>query len=190
MKTVLASIRIFLALTLLTGVVYPLVVIAVAQAFFSRQANGSLLVRDGKPVGSELIGQNFTREVYFQSRPSATAYNPLPSGGSNLSPASNALLSFVRANEAAFLAANPSAKGRPVPADMLLASCSGLDPHISVESALLQADRVARARGLDSARKNEIISLIGRLAEGRDLGFLGEPRINVLKLNLALDEMK
>lgn len=173
-------------LTLLTGLIYPLTVTGLAQALFPVQANGSLLLQDGRVVGSALIGQPFDDPRYFWGRPSATAswpYNAAASGGSNLSPSNPALTEAAQARITALRSADPG-NDAPAPADLVTASASGLDPHISVAAALYQAPRVARARGIGIA---VIRKLILQETEGRQLGFLGEPRVNVLTLNLALE---
>lgn len=173
MKTFLTALKLFLLLTFLTGLVYPLAVTGYARLLHRDKAAGSLVAADGKTVGSGLIAQKFTRPEYFHPRPSAVDYNPMPSGGSNLSPASAAL----RAT-----AAGRAAEGAA--GEMLFASASGLDPHISPEAALAQAGRVAQARGVS---KVDIMSLVERVVEGRTFGLLGEPRVNVLLLNIELD---
>jgi len=183
------AIVLFLVLTLITGIAYPLVVTGIAQAVFSAQANGSILMHAGKPVGSRLIGQAFSDPKYFWGRPSATTpqpYNGLASTGSNLGPLNPALTDGIKARLAALRAADPTSKAS-VPVDLVTASASGLDPDISLAGAYYQADRVARLRGIEVAK---VKSLIGAHAQGRALGFLGEPRVNVLELNLALDELK
>lgn len=188
-KTILPALRMLLVLTILTGVVYPLVITAAAQVLFPTQANGSL-IRDGETViGSALIGQNMNGDPrYFWLRPSAVNYNPLPSGGSNLAPTSATLQAAVIARADAFITPNGVTNASSlVPAEMLFTSGSGLDPHISPEAARLQAGRVAVARGLDEAR---LLMLINDMAEAPQLGILGQPRINVLLLNLALDALQ
>ena len=179
----------FLILTVITGVIYPLVVTGIAQVVFPHQANGSLIVIDGKTYGSELIGQQFDDPEYFWGRPSATSpkpYNAASSSGSNLGPTNPALISTVAERVKALHAADP-ANTLPIPVDLVTASASGLDPHISVASALYQVRRVATARGLSEA---EVRSLVKKYTEGRQFGFLGEPRVNVLSLNLALDGLQ
>jgi potassium-transporting ATPase KdpC subunit len=174
------------ALTLITGLLYPLVVTGVAQVLFPRQANGSLILIDGKPVGSSLIGQPFDAPKYFWGRPSATSpfpYNAAASSGSNLGPTNDALIKAVQARIDALKAADPD-NPLPLPVDLVTASASGLDPHISPAAAEYQIRRIARVRGLD---ETVVQRLVVQHSEGRQLGVLGEPRVNVLTLNLALD---
>jgi len=184
-----------LILTVITGVIYPLVVTGIAQVVFPHQANGSLIMVSGKAVGSELIGQQFDDPKYFWGRISATstfAYNAFNaealtgSSGSNYGPLNPALLDMVQARIDALKAADPD-NTLPIPVDLVTASASGLDPHISVASALYQVHRVAAARGLDEA---QVKSLVDKNTEGRQFGFLGEARVNALLLNLALDEIQ
>ena len=173
-------------LTLCTGVVYPFAVTGLAQLLFPHQANGSLVVRDEKVIGSELIGQYFDQPKYFWSRPSATSpfpYNAAASSGSNLGPTNPALNEAVKGRVAALRAADPG-NDNPVPVDLVTASGSGLDPHISLAAAAFQVRRVARARGLE---EGAVERLVMQYTEGRQFGLLGELRVNVLKLNLALD---
>ncbi|WP_337997783.1 potassium-transporting ATPase subunit KdpC [Oleispirillum naphthae] len=177
-----------LVMTALTGIAYPFAVTGIAELAFPRQAHGSLIERDGKVVGSALIGQAFSGPGYFHGRPSAAGqgYDAANSGGSNLAPSARALAEAVRARIAAERAANPGERG-PVPADLVTASASGLDPHLSPAAAAWQAARVALARGL---AVEEVRALIAARTEGRTFGLLGEPRVNVLALNLALDERR
>lgn len=175
----------FAALTLVTGIVYPLAVTGIAKTVFPAQAAGSLIEKDGKTIGSALIGQNFSDPKNFWSRPSATspmANNAANSGGSNQGPLNPALIDAVKGRIAALQTADPTNKAA-IPVDLVTASASGLDPQISVAAALYQAPRVARERNLPLA---QIQALIDQATEGRLLGFIGEPRVNVLKLNLAM----
>lgn len=190
MKTqLIISIKIFAVFTLLCGVIYPLLITGIAQSVFPNKANGSMIVVDDKIVGSELIGQKFDSASYFQSRPSAVDYNPLPSGGSNLGPSSEKLKEQVLECEAQFRKANELPESEKVPSEMLFASASGLDPHISPQAALLQVERVASARNLNSEQKQQLVKLVNDLTEKPQFSVLGESRINILKLNLALDNL-
>ncbi len=180
------ALRMTVLLTILTGLIYPGLVTAVCQLLFKNQANGSLIVRNGHVIGSTLIAQNFTQPEYFHPRPSAAGndgYDASASNASNLGPTSQKLYNRVKASAAQFRKDNPSDVAA-LPADGLTASGSGLDPHISVANAAVQAARVAKARRVDPA---SVRRLIDSATEHRDLGFLGEPRVNVLALNLALD---
>jgi K+-transporting ATPase ATPase C chain len=184
-----SSILATLVLALLFCGVYPIVVWGIAQLAFPRQANGSLLSANGRIIGSSLIGQPFSGERYFHPRPSAAGsdgYDATSSGGSNLGPLSQKLMDQVKERLSAYRAENHIPVGVPIPADAVTASASGLDPHISLKNAELQAPRVARARNIPA---NDVRETIQRFTEGPDLGFLGDPGVNVLKLNLALDAL-
>jgi potassium-transporting ATPase KdpC subunit len=185
LKELNPGLRMMVVLTILTGFIYPAVVTVLSQTLFRDQANGSLIVSNGQVIGSRLIGQNFSKAEYLHPRPSAagSGYDPTASGGSNIGPASRKLNDRVKAAVEAFRKDNPDFTGA-IPADAVTASSSGLDPHISPRNAELQAARVARARNVPL---QQVQSLIGQHTEGRDLGFLGEPRVNVLEVNLALD---
>lgn len=189
MKTLIRpAITLFATLSVITGIAYPLAVTGIAKAVFPNQANGSLILKEGKPVGSSLIGQNFADAKYFWGRPSATGpmpYNATASSGSNQGPLNPALSDAVKVRIEALKVADPS-NTRPIPADLVTASGSGLDPQISVSAADYQSARIAKARGLSS---EEVQKLISNHTEGRSFGIFGESRVNVLALNLALDQL-
>jgi potassium-transporting ATPase KdpC subunit len=187
-RQILTALRITLFLTLLTGIAYPLLVTTICQMAFSKQANGSLVVVNGNVVGSELIGQEANTPKYFHSRPSAAGngYDAMASGGSNLGPVSQKLADRVKDSIAKFRAENPDYQG-PIPADLVTASGSGLDPDISPASARAQSGRIASLRHLNVT---EVEKLIAAQTQSPALGLIGEPRVNVLKLNLALDQLK
>ena len=183
------ALRLLLVLTALTGVIYPLALTGIAQIIFPTQANGTLIEQDGKAIGSQLIGQPFDDPRYFWGRPSATSpfpYNAAASSGSNLGPSSAELREIVRQRVEALRAAGPDS-ALPVPVDLVTTSASGLDPHISVVAARYQVPRVARARGLP---EETLLELVNQHTAGRALSFLGEPCVNVLALNLALDAVQ
>lgn len=183
-KNLIVAVLMTVVTTLLLGVVYPLVVTGLAQALFPDQANGQLIERNGKVIGSRIIGQAFSSPGYFRSRPSAagTGYDPLNSGGTNLGPTNKKLVDAVKAAVDAAKKENPSA---PVPIDLVTSSASGLDPHISPAAALFQVPRVARERGM---AESDVRRLVDAHTSGRQFGFLGEAVVNVLELNLALDD--
>jgi potassium-transporting ATPase KdpC subunit len=197
LREIRPAIVVLVALTLITGLVYPLAMTAIAQILFPNRAQGSLVERDGKVIGSALIGQDFTSDKYFHGRPSATTapdakdptktvaapYNAANSGGSNLGPSNKALIDRVKEDLDKLKKENPSAS---VPADLVTTSASGLDPHISPDAAYFQVRRVAKARNL---AENQVRQLVSDHVEERFLGILGEPRVNVLLLNLALDRL-
>jgi K+-transporting ATPase ATPase C chain len=182
-KNLLIALWYTLATTVLFGLIYPLAVTGLAQVLFHDKANGQLIEKNGKIVGSRIIGQAFTGPGYFHSRPSAagTGYDATSSGGSNYGPTNKALLDRVKADVQKLHAENPSA---PIPVDLVTASGSGLDPHVSPAAAEFQVPRVARERGM---KEEDVRALVEKHTQGRDLGFLGEPRVNVLELNLDMD---
>ncbi len=185
-RQLLPALRLLAVLTVLVGIAYPLFITGVAQAVFADQANGSIVSVDGEAVGSSLVGQVFTGDGYFESRPSVAGdgYDPTASGPSNLGPSNPDLLAAVEERAVAYRERNGLAADAEVPVDAVTASASGLDPHISVANARLQAERVAAARGLPV---DDVLALVDEHTDGRTLGFLGEAGVNVLELNLALD---
>ena len=183
-QQIIPGLRITFFMTVLTGILYPLAVTGFCQAFFPYQANGSLIRSGGRVVGSELIGQGFARPEYFRGRPSAAGYDATASGGSNLGPTNRKLIGRVKSSVEEFRKETPDFKG-PIPADLLTASASGLDPHLSPAGAEAQAVRISGARGVALDQVNR---LIAQLTEAPDFGLIGEPRVNVLRLNLALDQ--
>jgi len=189
MKSLIISFKIFLFFTVLTGIVYPLFITGVAQTAFSGKANGSLVLMDNKVIGSRLIGQMFDTAIYFSSRPSAISYNPLPSGGSNNGLTNSKLKEQVSIRKEIFITYNNLDDKVEVPSEMLFASASGLDPHISQNAALLQVDRIVKARNLNYNQKLQLYQLINNQTEAPQFLCLGEERINVLILNLELDKL-
>lgn len=190
MKTIIISLKIFLFFTVLTGIFYPLIVTGFAQLVFPSKANGSLIIKENEIIGSELIGQQFDSVIYFNSRPSAISYNPLPSGGSNLGLTNPKLKLQVIERKRHFIEFNQLDSLTVIPAEMVFASASGLDPHISKQSALLQVNRIAKARKFDMAQKQELTIFVNSLTEKPQILVLGEERVNVLLLNLELDKIR
>lgn len=189
MNTLKISLRIFLFFTILTGIIYPLIVAGAGQLLFRDKANGSILVRDGKAAGSMLIGQQFEPAGYFSSRPSAANYQTLPSGASNFGITNRKLFDLVTERKSQFLAVNQLDENTEVPSEMLFASGSGLDPDISPKAALLQVERIVKFRHLDANGKQLLLQSIAGLTQPPQYLLLGEQRINVLLLNLKLDEI-
>jgi K+-transporting ATPase ATPase C chain len=190
MKSVFIAIKFFLILTVLTGVIYPLFVTGIAQIIFPEKANGSLILQNNKIIGSELIGQQFDSVIYFTSRPSAVSYNPLPSGGSNFGITNEKLKQQVLERKQKFIEFNGLDINSEIPSEMLFASASGLDPHISLQSALLQSDRISKARNFESAQKQKLLEIITANTEAPQFLIFGKQRVNVLKLNLETDKIK
>ncbi len=181
---------IFTAFTLITGVIYPVAVKILASAFFPYSSSGKIIVKDDKAVGSELIAQNFESNKYFHPRPSSTGYSAMPSGASNLAQSSIMLKKLFYGRRQSFCEENFINSTDNIPAEMLFASASGVDPDISPESAFMQADRVAKARNFNLSEKNKLMALINKMIEKPGMGFIGMPRVNVLLLNIELDKIK
>jgi potassium-transporting ATPase KdpC subunit len=190
MKTIIIALKMLLIMTILTGIAYPLIVTGVGQSIFPYKANGSLIRLEGKVTGSELIGQAFDSSGYFWSRPSAIGYNPLPSGASNLGPTSAKLKAQVDLRKQIFIEYNGLYENEYIPAEMLFASGSGLDPHISPSAAIIQVARIAKERNFNQNQTDQIYGCIDKLKEHPQFGWLGEERINVLLLNIELDRIK
>lgn len=186
MKTLIIAVKLIGVMTILTGVIYPMLMLGAGQALFPYQANGSLIYREGRLAGSELIAQEFTDSSYFWPRPSAVGYNPQPSGGTNLGPTSKVLSEQIATRLARLTDAHD---GKRPPDDLTLASGSGLDPHISPAAAFYQIERVAKARELDSGQLERLRQLVERSIEPYSFGFIGQPRVNVLKLNISTDSL-
>jgi K+-transporting ATPase ATPase C chain len=187
-KIIVQSFKIFLSLTILTGVIYPIFITLIGQVIFPNQSNGSLVIKDGNIIGSELLGQNFADSIYFQSRPSAINYNPFPSGASNLGLSSALLKKQVNDRKLEFRKNNLLSDSIIIPSEMLFASGSGVDPHISVEAAKLQINRIIKSRNLSSDKSKLLYNLVDSLTEYPQFGVLGNQVVNVLSLNLKLDE--
>jgi potassium-transporting ATPase KdpC subunit len=190
MRTFITSLRAIFILTVLTGIVYPVLMLILSHIIFPFRANGSLITINGEIAGSELISQKFQSEKYFWSRPSAIDYNPLPSGASNLGPTSRDLQKIVEQRKAFFTEKNFLSSNVALPTEMIFSSGSGIDPHISPEAALLQVQRVVLARGFDEVKVNKLRSTIQKGTEPLQFGFLGQPRINFLFLNIELDKIR
>jgi K+-transporting ATPase ATPase C chain len=191
MKTFIIALKIFLFFTILTGVVYPLLVTGIAQITFPAKANGSIIYKDNKAIGSELIGQQFDTAIYFSSRPSAVSYNPLPSGGSNYGLTNIKLKNQVADRKTHFWKFNHlDSLKTTIPSEMVFASASGLDPHISLKAAMLQVNRIANARKFNKNQKHKIVQCVQKHIEEPQFLCLGEQRINVLLLNIELDKIK
>jgi len=189
-KSIITSVILILIFTLITGIVYPLIITGISQIFFHEEAEGSMVKRNGIIIGSVFIGQEFDSSAYFRSRPSAISYNPLPSGGSNLSWSDKRLQDIVARRKEAFLSENMLNDTIAVPIEMLFASASGLDPHISPLAAYLQAERIAKARKFNDDQKQKLAMLIINMTEKPQYSLFGEERINVFLLNLELDKIK
>jgi K+-transporting ATPase ATPase C chain len=190
MKTqTITALKFLLLMTILTGIIYPVSMTGFAQLIFPYKANGSLIMKEGKIIGSELIGQKFDSSIYFWSIPSAIGYNPVPSGASNWGPVSDTLRKLVVYRQNFFANSNSITDKLSIPKEMVFASGSGLDPHISSEGALMQVDRIAKARHLDNTEKEKLIVKIKNLTEAPQFLLLGEERINVLNLNIELDKI-
>ncbi len=187
-QTVIA-LKFLLVMTILCGIVYPLLMTGVAQLSFPSKANGSLIKKDGKIIGSELIGQKFDSTIYFWSRPSAIGYNPIPSGASNYGPTSDTLRKLVEARRQLFAKMNSIENVLSIPKEMIFTSGSGLDPHISPAAALMQVGRISLARHFDKNQQEKLLEKVKEMTEAPQFLFLGEQRINVLLLNFALDKM-
>lgn len=190
MKTLIVSLKIFLFFTVLTGIIYPLLVTGITQLVFPAKANGSLIIQGHKTIGSELIGQQFDSIIYFISRPSAISYNPLPSGGSNYGLNNPKLKVLSEERRRHFIAFNGLDSLTVIPSEMVFASASGVDPHISLNAALLQVERIVKSRHFNEDKKRHLLQAIASLTEAPQFSFMGEQRINVLLLNLKLNELE
>ena len=191
MKTyILPALRVLLVLTLFTGVIYPVAMTFFSIAVFPYQAKGSMIEKNGTIIGSDLIGQKFISDKYFNSRPSSIDYNPMPSSGTNWGPTDKRMQDSAKARTVQFKLQNNLSATTAVPKDMLFASASGVDPHISPAAATMQMERIAKVRGYDSVKTSALKELVQHYTQNAQFGLLGDPRVNVLKLNLALDELK
>ena len=190
MKTFVISLKIFLLFTVITGIVYPLLITGITQVTFHSKANGSLILKDNKAIGSELIGQQFDSTIYFMSRPSAVGYNPLPSGGSNYGLTNTKLKDQVTERKHKFSSFNLLDSTTVIPSEMLFASASGLDPHISQKAAMMQINRIAKVRNFTPAQKEKLTQCVKDQTEAPQFLCLGDERVNVLLLNLEVDHIK
>ena len=190
MRSLIISIKIFLLFTVLTGIIYPFFVTGFAQLFFTKKANGSVIIKDNKTIGSELIGQQSDSMIYFMSRPSVIAYNPLPSGGSNYGLTRTKLKTLVYERKQQFITCNKLDSLTEIPSEMLFASASGLDPHISPKAAYLQVERIVQSRNFNTDQKLKLEQLIKDQTKFPQFFYLGEERVNVLLLNLETDKIK
>jgi len=190
LQSLAVALKIFLVMTLLTGILYPALITGISQITWSNQADGSLITEKGRVMGSSLIGQPFDSAIYFSSRPSAIHYNPLPSGGSNLALTNRKLKSFVQERKESFISANQLDTLITIPSEMLFASASGLDPHISPEAARLQVDRIVKARKWGAGQKQELLKAIDDLSGKPPFFCLGNKTVNVLLLNLTCDQIR
>jgi K+-transporting ATPase ATPase C chain len=184
------AIKLLIILTVLTGIIYPVFITALSWMFFNHQANGSPIISDGTIIGSELIGQKFDSVVFFWARPSAIDYNPLPSGGSNLGPTSDKLKKLVEERKASFIQGNLLGSDESVPSEMVFASASGLDPHITPRAALMQVNRICKARNFSTSEKERLLGIIEKQTEKPQFLIFGEERINILLLNLELEKLQ
>ncbi len=189
MKTLIISLKLLVFMTLLTGIVYPMFIYLIAQTIFPERSNGSLVKVNEKVIGSELFGQKFESKKYFQSRPSAVDYQPMPSGGSNLAPTSRILKARIDSLRQAYLVWNELPENTEIPSDAIFSSGSGIDPHISTQNAMLQVNRIVKERDFDTIKHDKLIELIKKNTEEPQFGILGEERINVLILNVELDKL-
>lgn len=189
-KQILITIKYFAAITIVTGIIYPLFISLISVVFFPGKASGSMIEKNGKIIGSRLIGQKFVSDKYFWSRPSAVDYNPVPSSGTNLAPTSEKLKQTFLERKKNFIEKNFVKDTALIPNEMLFASASGVDPHISHEAAIIQVERVSIARGFNEVQKKRVYDLINSMTEKPQIGFLGDAVVNVLLLNLELDKVK
>lgn len=189
MKTLIISLKLLVFMTLLTGIVYPMFIYLIAQTIFPEKSTGSLVKVNEQVIGSELFGQKFESKKYFQSRPSAVDYQPMPSGGSNLAPTSQTLKARIDSLRQAYLVWNELPENTEVPSDAVFSSGSGIDPHISTQNAMLQVNRIVKERDFDTIKHDKLLELIKKNTEEPQFGILGEERINVLILNVELDKL-